>query len=156
MHDNRLIVVNQFGALAMQLNSEFDKKMTQEGYENPFLRRQNLVQGALKNLNKNLLTDKREWLIKKPLSTDTTETQPQVMTSGLKYISQQDYIKQRDEYVTRKLYEKFGLTDDLIARIKYLKLEYLLEELKPCLAGDRQCTFLCPHYPCGEEFTENA
>lgn len=156
MHDNRLIIVNQFGALAMEYSSDFEKKMIQDGYENPFLRKQRQAQDALKNLNQNILTDKREWLIKKPLPVDTEEKQPQVMTSGLKYISQDDYIKRRDEYVTRRLYEKFGLTDDLIARIKYLKLEYMLEELKPCLAGDRQCTFLCPHYPCGEEFAENA
>ena len=148
--NNKLPVLNQFGVLAMQYSSEFDKMMVEQGYENPFLRKQQLVQGALQNLNKNLLTDKREWLVKKPLSTDTSETQPQVLTSGLKYISRDDYIKQREEYIIRKLYEKFGMTDGLMDRIKYLKMEHLLSELKPCMAGDKQCTFMCPHYPCEE------
>lgn len=146
--NNNAFVVDNFGYLQMEYEAEFHKKMKDEGYEDPFWRRQQAARNLLNNLNINNSTDPRQWLVKKPLPTTTEEKQPQVLTPGKKYISCEEYTRQENEYIARSLYAKFGMDDRVRNYLIHIGREDLITELKPCMAGDRQCSLFCPDFPC--------
>ena len=147
MHNDPVIVLSNEGYQKMQFIEEFDKYMEKEGYENPFWRE---VQTARKLFDKKN-RKKTLTIIKHGEKTE----QPTVLTPGLKYITSEEYTKRRNEYVTMKIYETFGF-DAALKEIENYKLQHLLDKLRPCLTGDRQCSMLCPIFPCeGKEDLEN-
>ena len=149
MHNDPVMVLTNEGYQKLQFIEEFDKYMEEQGYENPFWRELQTTRKLFdkKNRKKTLTIIKHG---EKP------EETPTVITPGKKYISIEDYMKRRNEYVTIKIYENFGF-DAALKEIENYKLQHLLERLRPCLTGDRQCSMLCPIFPClGREEEENA
>lgn len=145
-----VFISGPFGEAITRYYQEFDNEMDKKGYENPFWRKQQISNQAFSNLNTNFATDKRFFLKQKPLSTNTKETQPQVLVQGKKYISIEDYIRQRDEYTVMKIYEISRLSDELKKFLIDKDMEYMIKKMKPCLVGDKQCNMFCPDFPCNE------
>ena len=145
---NGLFTIDNYGFMQMEFIEEFSQMMKDNGYEDPFWRHQQKAKQLFENMNANAKTDIRQWLVKNPLPTTYEETQPQVLTPGKKYISQEDWNIKKHEYVACKLYEMFGMDERLQLYCKHNNVEYLIKELKPCMAGDRQCSLFCPDFPC--------
>ena len=64
----------------------------------------------------------------------------------LRHIYNTDYKANRD-----KTFSDDNLSD-YMKEVEAHRLYHLLEKLRPCLTGDKQCSMLCPIFPCkGEE-----
>lgn len=148
MHNDPLIILSNEGYQKMQFIDDFDKLMNKQGYENPFWREGQIA--------KQLFDKRNRKRTQKIIQHGEKVEQPTVLTPGKKYITKEEYIKRRNEYVTKRIYEEFGF-DLALKEVENYKLYDLLETLRPCLTGDRQCSMLCPIFPCeGREEIINA
>ena len=143
MHNDPLIVLSNEGYQKLQFINEFDKMMEKEGYENPFWRE--------RQITRRLFDKKNRKTTEKIIRHGEKQVIPTVLTPGKKYITTAEYLQRRNEYVAMKVYEEFGF-DSAMKEVEAHRLYHLLEKLRPCLTGDKQCSMLCPIFPCkGEE-----
>ena len=88
-------------AFRYKKSREFDIKMAEDGYENPFWRDHELFRRFNKEKNPH-----KKLKIKAQL--ENTEDNRVVLVEGKKYISKKDYTILRNEYIALKVFNEYG------------------------------------------------
>lgn len=147
-----MIVIGAYGAACMQYNSDFTKKMRKEGYEDPFTRQRKIFNKFTK------IKSSSDGTTTLQVDSDgLTAAGKEIKTFDpqLKYISVDDWIQQRKEYVAEQVYKNWPWEyfKNYLQNQKG-KLDYMLLDHFPCMSADHQCNLFCVKFNTGDCFNE--
>lgn len=133
------IVVSEAGWKAMNFSLDFSKYAREHGIRDPFEVSQQLFKKRCRTEGTDLIVD-IEW----DEETGKIKEDPQEPTR----VEKDAWIKMRDEYVARRVFEEIGYEAFLqhTKPDKTYDISFLRNELFPCNSADHQCSFDCPKF----------
>ena len=141
MRNHGPFVVSAAGFRRMELSSEFDKMMKEQGYVSPFTLQQ---RAASMLFSKTSIGNKFSTFTRRDVSDN------EVLRDGETAIDREEWIRLRDEYIVKGIFKEYGW-EAIKKDLEEVHLQYLKEELKPCEGARGQCNLFCHFFPCNQK-----